>query len=700
MFSYLRYFSVISAVIVTIAAIALGYYFRSSAENDIGDLVIKNNQVLTQGFINNVWKSHEMVKMLALFSKHKVTPENWHRYRGYKENFENFNRDVFKYFEEMPVVHVTVYDRNGAKLLSFNQSQILSKTDKGVQSDDPSASRNTVKRALSGSIASTILQNSKFQIADGSHRMGTVVQTAVPILSNNYVPLVAGAAGYDKKSNLEGMVEIYYDVTRQWEQLAQFQYLGTGAIIFIFLLLIGTLILVAAKAEEIITKQHDANNELTAQAAAASAENENKSQFLASISHELRTPLNAIIGFSEIIKNETMGAIGNSQYKDYIKDIHNSGVHLLSLINDILDYSKAEAGKLELQMEEVDVTKLIHASIRLVSPRAEHAKVKLHAEVPKEHYVIYTDGKKVKQVLLNLLSNAVKFTPEGGAITTTLWQDVMDNSLSIEVKDSGIGISPKDISKALSPFGQVDSALSRKYEGTGLGLPLTKKFVEIMGGAFTMESEEGKGTSVRFSLPMNAVPPAQEETPSAPEPAAKAEPEMRTIEASKLELNTDAPISAPTEPFVAATAAVATNETEEPPVAKETASFESSQPTNPEPEAPKPASVSITEAEPLVSSPSPSSDSEDSSVAKSPAPQSAEAFKAASTAQQLATPPQPSGASEPLAQTPSSDETKQKSSEPFLNPLQDPALTQAPSKSGFSEDAFQLATDKPDTPQN
>ncbi len=500
MFSYLRYFSIISAVLVTIAAIALGYYFRSSASTDLHDIVTKNNRVLVQGFINNVWKNHEMVKMLEQFRKQKVPVENWHRYRGYKENFEIFRRDVFKYFEEMPVVHVAIYDNMGEKLLSLNQSKILDKATLGVRFADPTIARSTVQKALSGSTSSNILPDTDFQIANGSYKAGTVVQTAMPIVADSYVPLLAGNV---KQNNIEGMVEIYYDITRQWQQLYQFQYVGTGAIIIIFLLLLGTLIIVAAKAEKIIARQHDANLELTAQASAAETENENKSQFLASISHELRTPLNAIIGFSEIIKNETMGRIENDQYRDYIKDIHNSGVHLLSLINDILDYSKAEAGKLELVKEEVDVTKLINTSMRLVAPRAEHAKVELITEIPDEHYLMHTDGKKVKQVLLNLLSNAVKFTPEGGRIVVTLWQNILDNNITVEVRDSGIGIAPKDISKALAPFGQVDSALSRKYEGTGLGLPLTKKFIEIMGGSFEIESEEDKGTTIRFSLPIN-----------------------------------------------------------------------------------------------------------------------------------------------------------------------------------------------------
>ncbi len=503
MFSYLRYFSIISAVIITIAAVGLGYYFRNSAGADLSDLVIKNNRVLVQNFVNSAWKEDPMVEMLRQFKQHDVTPDNWHKYKGYKENYQDFSRTVFKHFEEMPIVHVNIYDGTGEKLLSLNQSQILERNALAIRLANAGEAAISVQKALGGSAASNILQKANFQLADGSRKDGTLVQTVVPILSDNYVPLVAGAAGYDKASNIEGTIEIYYDITSQWQKLYEFQYVGTGAILLIFLLLIGTLIVVAMKAERIIAKQHDANVELAAQASAAETENENKSQFLASISHELRTPLNAIIGFSEIIKNETMGAIGNVQYADYIRDIHNSGVHLLSLINDILDYSKAEAGKLELVVEEVDITKIIHSSMRLVSPRAEHAKVKLVSEVPKEHYTLHTDGKKVKQVLLNLLSNAVKFTPEGGEIKVTLWQDVRENALSVEVKDSGIGIAPKDISKALSPFGQVDSALSRKYEGTGLGLPLTKKFVEIMNGTFEITSEEDKGTTITFTLPIN-----------------------------------------------------------------------------------------------------------------------------------------------------------------------------------------------------
>jgi two-component system cell cycle sensor histidine kinase PleC len=301
--------------------------------------------------------------------------------------------------------------------------------------------------------------------------------------------------------SVEAVVELSYDVTEQWKQLDLFEQIGTGGVILIFLVVISTLLYTANRAEQIIARQHEANLELAAQAATAQAENRDKSQFLANISHELRTPLNAIIGFSEFIKMERSGPLGNEKYAEYIRDIHASGVHLLSLINDILDYSKAEADKLELEVAEVDATKTVRNSMRLVSPRAEGAQVALIEEIPKEHFIIATDAKKLKQIMLNLLSNAVKFTPAGGSVSVVMWQDVVKGGICIEVRDTGIGIAPKDISRAMAPFGQVDNTLSRKYEGTGLGLPLTRKFVEIMGGTFKIQSELGKGTVIAISLP-------------------------------------------------------------------------------------------------------------------------------------------------------------------------------------------------------
>jgi signal transduction histidine kinase len=228
-----------------------------------------------------------------------------------------------------------------------------------------------------------------------------------------------------------------------------------------------------------------------------------KSEFLANMSHELRTPLNAILGFSEIMKNEILGSLGVEQYKEYIQDIHESGAYLLDVISDILDISKVETGNLELAETEVDLNEAIGKSIRLVQERAQDAGVSLLGKVD-EQSVIYADERLVKQCLVNLLSNAVKFTPEGGKIEIRVSR-LENGGLSVAVADTGIGICPEDFDKVLSPFGQVESAYSGTYEGTGLGLPITKALLELHGGTLALESVVGVGTTITLSFPKERV---------------------------------------------------------------------------------------------------------------------------------------------------------------------------------------------------
>ena len=544
MFSYIRWFSGISFVLVVCAAFFLGHSFKEIASNDLIAVVENNNLSLAQGFINTTWKTYgEQMKngtaWYQRFHNSNIPVDQWKNYRGYQDMidaFDNFSRGVFWHFEEMPIAEISIYTADGTRLISTDQSRIVSPQGGDMSllsAKPPTAQREdgTFDLALRGKPASTVMLNQPFVRPDGAATRGVLIKTLIPIMKQNckeagkqdvncYVPVVVGKS--PDRDSVEAIIEIRYDVTSQWKQLDLFQQIGTGGVIGLFLLVIGTLLYTSNKAELIIARQHDANLELAAQAASAQAENRDKSQFLANVSHELRTPLNAIIGFSEFIKSERSGPIGNDKYAEYIRDIHGSGVHLLSLINDILDYSKAEADKLELEISEVDATKTVRNSMRLVSPRAEEAQVQLVEEIPREHFILKTDAKKIKQVMLNLLSNAVKFTPAGGMVTVSMWQNIVDGGLSIEVKDTGIGIAPKDISRAMAPFGQVDNTLSRKYEGTGLGLPLTRKFVEIMGGTFSIASEVGKGTTITIVLPKESKGKAafQETPPEAPPPAA------------------------------------------------------------------------------------------------------------------------------------------------------------------------------------
>ncbi|ACZ49467.1 sensor histidine kinase [Anaplasma centrale str. Israel] len=253
------------------------------------------------------------------------------------------------------------------------------------------------------------------------------------------------------------------------------------------------------KSAKLLSSQYDANLELQEQKETAERESVSKSQFLANVSHELRTPLNSIIGFSEIIQSESLGPIGSEEYKEYISDIHQSGVHLLSLINDILDFSKAEANKLTVEFVKFDLSKIVDSSFTMVLPRAKDAKVELKKEMPEEPVVMLADPKRMKQVIINILSNSVKFTPEGGLVK--LCTEIRGEQLVVEISDTGIGIAQQDLYKVMSVFGQADSKHSRKYEGTGLGLPLSKKLVELMHGTFSIKSEPNLGTIVTLTFP-------------------------------------------------------------------------------------------------------------------------------------------------------------------------------------------------------
>ena len=229
--------------------------------------------------------------------------------------------------------------------------------------------------------------------------------------------------------------------------------------------------------------------------------NRAKSAFLANMSHELRTPLNAIIGFSEIIHLQSLGPDRSERYRSYARDIHDSGTHLLSIISDILDISKIEAGGAVLDHEaDVHVAEVLHNALRLVTPMATEKDIAVAADVGAKPLLLRGSERMLRQILLNLVSNAVKFTPEGGHVAVS-GRLLPDGSLSVTVVDSGIGMTSADIQVALTPFGQVDNRLSRRYAGTGLGLPIAKAMVELHGGRLWIDSTPNQGTTVTVQFP-------------------------------------------------------------------------------------------------------------------------------------------------------------------------------------------------------
>ena len=231
--------------------------------------------------------------------------------------------------------------------------------------------------------------------------------------------------------------------------------------------------------------------------ARAEATTQAKSRFLANMSHELRTPLNAIIGFSEIIETAMLGPL-QQRYREYARDIRTAGAHLLEIVNDILDLSKAEANALKVGRVPLDVAAIVADVERIVRAQAERAKVNFDTRLDPDLPLVIGDETRFRQILINLISNALKFTPAGGSVTVSARKAAQH--MVIEVKDTGIGMAEEDIPAALRPFEQLDNSIARKYDGAGLGLPLTKHLVEVLGGRFSITSAVNKGTTVALEF--------------------------------------------------------------------------------------------------------------------------------------------------------------------------------------------------------
>lgn len=252
--------------------------------------------------------------------------------------------------------------------------------------------------------------------------------------------------------------------------------------------------------EDLARELEEARDEALRKRFEAETANASKTAFLANMSHELRTPLNAILGFSEIIAKECFGAVGSQRYVEYAGDIHSSGSHLLSLINDLLDVAKIEAGRMEIQPEPLNAQKTIESALKLVGAKARERHQTLLIETASDAPELFADERALKQILINLVSNAVKFTPEGGKITV-LGTCARDGGFQIMVEDNGPGIPREKLDRIFKPFSQVDNRYDRQGGGTGLGLALVRGLCELHGGRAWLESEPGKGCRAFIVLP-------------------------------------------------------------------------------------------------------------------------------------------------------------------------------------------------------
>lgn len=408
----------------------------------------------------------------------------------------DFLRTVFTHLEGYAVIaadfdgNVLAYNEGARQIYGYQPREIMGKQNIEIFFPDYFVESGSLNRIISD------LMNK-----------GTLSYEGEKVRKNSEIfpARVVLALTKDISGKIVGYVEIVEDLTerRQWEKTlldanSELQILN----------------------KELLQRRQEADDAKLQ----AEAVNRAKSDFLANMSHELRTPLNSILGFSEILVDELYGKL-NEKQQEYAKDIYSSGKHLLGLINDILDLSKVESGKLELELARFPLSDVLNASMTMLKEKAMKHGIKMSIDISSDADIeIKADERKLKQIMFNLLSNAVKFTPDGGSVTVQARRGSLQDEaeaisrgeiprsarndnlgtdfVEISVIDNGIGIKPEDMAKLFKPFSQIESAYTKTYEGTGLGLALTKRLVEFHGGRICVESEFGKGSKFTFMIPI------------------------------------------------------------------------------------------------------------------------------------------------------------------------------------------------------
>ena len=492
MFRLLRYFSFTSGLALLGVALVLISVYRQTSLNRMIDVVGGENAAMSQAFANAIWPRFQDYVMAA-------TPTNSQDLRKRPENAE-LHTAMKALVGGLNVVKVEVFRLDGLTVYSSDPLDI------GNYKKENSAFINAARNDKS---VNNFGFRPMFNGINGQLLDRQIIESYIPIRGKSGVT--------------EGVIELYSDVTARVQAVTtDVTWLSIG-LAWTFGLLYGVLFLIVRRANGIIKRQYkDLHHEVSErlktevrlQHALNDAEQVNsaKSEFLAHMSHELRTPLNSIIGFAETMTQQVFGKIGNAKYLEYAKDIHSSGSHLLSLINEVLDVSKVEAGAMKIQETDIDLAHTIRECTTMMKVEAEKVGIDLQLSLPGTLPVFRGDILRLKQIFLNLLSNAIKFTPTGGRITLEAGIDDT-GSLRIAVTDTGIGIKPEDVSRILLPFEQVQNHQQRTAEGTGLGLALSKSLTELHGGNLKLESEPGVGTTVTLSFPPERALISQPELP-------------------------------------------------------------------------------------------------------------------------------------------------------------------------------------------
>ena len=478
-----RRFAVVCAAVVLAAGATLAYLDRATAIEQLTRMAERNNVDLTIAFGNSIWPEF----MTFVNDAHRLTPDQIRTH----PRTADLHRAVVRLMRGTPVLKVKLYDVRGLTVFSTEPGQIG-----GDYGSNP-----RFLEAFNGGFATRLQFRETFNSISAPLQDRYVLSSYIPVRPQ------------DGAGPIEGVVEIYSDVTEFHAHIMR-QGLIHAAINAAMLAAVFLLLLASVwYAERLIRRHHARNIALVRNVARAEAASRAKSEFLANMSHELRTPLNAVIGMSQVIESEYFGPIAVGKYKEFATDIHDAGAHLLAIIDDVLDFARVETGKVEIHVAPVDAASVVGSACKLMAEIARAGEIEMTVALPPGLPPIQTDPTKFRQIVINVVSNAVKFTPAGGRVHVSLTRAATGGSISVTVTDTGIGIREEDMPLVMAPFGQVDASMSRSFDGTGLGLPLSKRLAELLGGTLEVRSELEVGTTVEITLPAKPAP-ARAESPA------------------------------------------------------------------------------------------------------------------------------------------------------------------------------------------
>lgn len=374
------------------------------------------------------------------------------------------------------ILKVKIYSSSGRTVFSTDFSQI------GKEYGNAPG----FQAAIKGKVRSDLSFREFYQGIHGTFREIEVMGTYLPVFTLN------------TGSTIVGVTEIYIDVSSIANHPLQTFgfYFSSGFTLVALFGVFVILVVVVARLERRLTREHEKRVQMTAELTRVEHLNKAKSQFLAQIGHELRTPLNAILGFAETIRDQVFGPDQAERYSNYAGDIHRAGKHLLGLVNDILDLDRLETGRMTAKLEHCDIAEIMDEVGAVLGGLAADRRVTLDFDRDMRPLFAWTDRLKTTQILLNIISNAIKFTPEGGWIYLRLVADEQSGGILFECRDNGIGMTAEEVDTVMSSVGRTDSALTAKGGGVGLGLPITRQLVELLGGRFQLKSRKGSGTTV------------------------------------------------------------------------------------------------------------------------------------------------------------------------------------------------------------